>query len=185
VFTSDHGYHLGEHGLWQKQSLFEESARVPLIISAPGFSSQGQAARTPVGLIDLFPTLTELCGVEAPDNILGQSLVPMLRDTGQQGRGWAVSQVRRGRAARRIFGYAIRTPQWRYTEWDGGRAGRELYDHRADPLEQRNLADAPDQEKVVAELSQTLRDAVAQSFPDSGKSPEVRPGTWAPNLTNP
>ena len=185
VFTSDHGYHLGEHGLWQKMSLFEESARVPLIIAAPGAGNKGGVARTPVGLIDLYPTLTELCGVDAPDNLQGQSLVPMLADPSLTGRGWTLSQVTRGRRTKRTFGFTIRTPQWRYTEWDRGAEGRELYDHENDPLEQKNLADDPAQADRVAELSKKLNREIAASLPESGEIPPIREGLWAPNLTDP
>lgn len=185
VFTSDHGYHLGEHGLWQKMSLFEESARVPLIIAAPGMAKSGGVADSPVGLIDLYPTLTQLCGVAAPANLQGQDLSPMLADPSQQGRGWAISQVtRRGQGAQRM-GYTIRTPRWRFTEWDEGSAGAELYDHQEDPLEQRNLAEAPQHADTVAELSGQLRQAVQTTLPPSGEVPAVAEGTWAPNLTDP
>ena len=197
LFTSDHGYHMGEHGLWQKMSLFEESARVPLLIVAPGAAKGGSRAAAPVGLIDVYPTLAELCGVDAPDNLQGQSLVPMLKDSSVEGRGWALSQVTRGGRNRRgpsvaqgrqgpsFFGYSLRTPRWRYTEWDEGKEGRELYDHEADPRELTNLADDPKHASTVAELSKQLHAAVRGGFPPSGKTPELRDGVWAPNLTDP
>lgn len=185
VFASDHGYHLGEHGLWQKMSLFEESARVPLIIAAPGRSAKGGVASTPVGLVDVYPTLAELCGVAAPENLQGQSLAPMLKDPSFAGRGWALSQVTRGPRNQQTFGFTLRTPGWRYTEWDEGRQGRELYDHEKDPLEQTNLADSPAQADRVAELSAQLRAAAAATLPKSGEIPPVQEGLWAPNLTDP
>ncbi len=187
VFTSDHGYHLGEHGLWQKMSLFEGSTRVPLIIAAPGTRARGGVAKTPVGLIDLYPTLAELCGVKAPENLQGQSLVPMLNEPSTTGRGWAVSQVTRGgrKPATCFFGYTLRTPRWRYTEWDQGDKGRELYDHDADPRELTNLADDPAHAETVAQLSRQLREATKLTFPASGQTPEIQQGLWAPNLTDP
>ena len=185
VFTSDHGYHLGEHGLWQKMSLFEESARVPLIIAAPGMDSKGGIAQTPVGLIDLYPTLAELCDVETPDNLQGQSLVPILKDPSQPGRGWALTQVTRRAKTGRFHGFTLRTPRWRYTEWDQGRHGSELYDHERDPLEQTNLATDPAQADRVKGLSAQLRAAVTTSYPKSGEIPPIRDRVWAPNLTHP
>jgi len=183
VFTSDHGYHMGEHGLWQKMSLFEESARVPLLIVAPGVTKPGTVARAPVSQVDLYPTLAELAGVKAPAALQGQSLVPMLRDVGVTGRNWALTQVTRGNGPRRTFGYTLRTPRWRYTEWDGGEAGRELYDHDADPRELTNLAAEADRADVVAELAAQLAGALPGTFPPDGKTPELREGAWAPNLT--
>ncbi len=185
VFTSDHGYHLGEHGLWQKMSLFEESSRVPLIIAAPGVSARGGVAETPVGLIDLYPTLAELCNVSSPENLQGQSLVSMLKDPRAKGRGWTISQVSRGGRKNRFFGYTLRTPRWRYTEWAGGDEGRELYDHDTDPRELTNLAEEPAHTATVADLSRQLRQAIQDTFPPSGESPEVMPDPWAPNLTDP
>ncbi len=195
VFTSDHGYHTGEHGLWQKQSLFEESTRVPLLIVAPGATKKGGVARSPVSLVDLFPTLAELCGVERPANLQGQSLVPMLQDPTVAGRGWAITEVVRGDGPRRtgttgenggrFLGYSLRTPRWRYTEWDEGRRGRELYDHDADPRELTNLAGDPAHAKTVEELSAQLRAAAKSTFPPSGQTPTLRPGLWAPDLTHP
>jgi arylsulfatase A-like enzyme len=198
VFTSDHGYHMGEHGLWQKMSLFEESARVPLLIVAPGVAKEGVAAGSPVSHVDLFPTLAELCTVKAPENLQGQSLVPMLRDPSATGRNWAVTQVMRGggplRASvttnvsaegPRYFGYTLRTPRWRYTEWDEGRKGRELYDHEADPRELTNLAQQPEHSGTIEDLAQHLRAAINTTFPPSGKTPEIQPGHWAPLLVEP
>ena len=180
VFSSDHGYHMGEHGLWQKQSLFEESARVPLVIVAPGTSRPGSVVKTPVSQVDLFPTLAALCGVPAPDNLQGQSLVPMLADPAHGGRGWAITQVMRrtARNSQPFFGYSLRTPRWRYTEWDEGRAGCELYDHDADPRELTNLASATAHEADVAQLSTLLREAVAGTLPADGSVPKVRSGGW-------
>ena len=188
VFTSDHGYHLGEHGLWQKMSIFEESARVPLVIAAPGTGVKGGVAKDPVGLIDLYPTLTELCGVNVPKNLQGQSLVPMLKDPSATGRGWAITQVTRNAGKKQggaFFGYSFRTPRWRYTEWADGKQGCELYDHDADPRELTNLARDGAYAETMSQLSGQLRKAVRQTFPASGKTPELRPALWAPNLTNP
>ncbi len=194
VFTSDHGYHMGEHGLWQKMSLFEESARVPMLIVAPGMS-KGTISETPVSQIDLFPTLAELCDVRIPDNLQGQSLVPMLKDPSHAGRGWALTQVTRGgrrvnakngnETDRPFFGYSLRTPRWRYTEWDGGDAGRELYDHDNDPRELTNIAGNDEHKATVDELAVTLKDAVASTLPPDGKIPEIQAGTWAPLLVAP
>lgn len=199
VFTSDHGYHMGEHGLWQKMSLFEESSRVPLLIAAPGMAKVGSVAAAPVSHVDLFPTLAELCNVPAPKNLQGQSLVPMLKDPeNEEGRNWALTQVVRGgglgRATvtrdvgsegNRYFGYTLRTPRWRYTEWDEGRQGRELYDHSADAKELKNLADDPAHAATIAELASQLKSAVAATLPADGKVPEVKLAPWAPNLTEP
>ncbi len=198
VFTSDHGYHTGEHGLWQKQSLFEESARVPLLIVAPGVAQKGKVAAAPVAHVDLFPTLAELAGVTAPANLQGQSLVPILRNPSATGRGWALTQVVRGGGfnrmgaspaagdgGKRFFGYSLRTARWRYTEWDEGAMGRELYDHDADPKELTNLATLPAHAATVADLSAQLRSAVKTTFPPDGKTPELIPGLWAPVLVAP
>lgn len=147
VFWSDNGYHLGEHGLWKKQSLFEGSARVPVIIAAPGQRAKGQACRRTVELLDLYPTLSELCGLAPPANLEGRSLRPLLDNPEAPWDRPAFSQVWRG-----FPGYSVRTERWRYTEWDAGRKGVELYDCQSDPQEQRNLAEDPKFAQVRAEL---------------------------------
>lgn len=185
VFASDHGYHLGEHGLWKKQSLFEESARVPLVIATPGTDRAGAVAEAPVALLDLYPTLTELCGVDAPANLQGQSLVPLLNDPTATGRGWALTQMVRGGGRGKsapLTGYSLRTERWRYSEWNEGERGRLLYDHDADPKERRNLAGDPAQADTVAELSARLREAVRASYPENGEIPAKQEKPWAPEL---
>jgi iduronate 2-sulfatase len=194
VFTSDHGYHMGEHGLWQKMSLFEESARVPLLIVAPGVSG-GTIVSSPVSQVDIYPTLAQLAEVETPQNIQGQSLVPMLKDPMTSGRGWALTQVTRsrprpqnsgaGNRSERYFGYSLRTAQYRYTEWDDGHEGAELYDHGEDSRELVNLADRADYAEIVTQLQATLRTAVSQTYPATGETPKLRNELWAPNLTDP
>ncbi len=157
VFWSDHGYFLGEKGLWYKRKAFERSARMPLIISAPGLA-KGAASQKPVELVDLYPTLADLCGLKAPENLQGASLQPLLKDPASA--TWkkpAVTQVWHNKNA---WGYSIRTERYRYTEWLEGKAGRELYDHANDPGEVHNLADKPDHQATVAKLSAALKDFV-------------------------
>ncbi len=153
VFWSDHGYHLGEHGLWKKLSCFEESARVPLIIAAPGFKGAGQASPRPVELIDLYPTLADLAGLPPPANLPGASLRPLLDRPDAPWTRAAYTQVQRGEWP----GHSVRTGRWRYTEWDGGRRGVELYDHASDPREFTNLAADPRHAATVAELKALVR----------------------------
>ena len=147
VFWSDHGYQLGEHGLWMKQSLFEQSARVPLIIAAPG-KARGQASPRTVELVDLYPTLADLAGLQTPADLHGVSLNRLLDDPQAEWKQPAFTQVARGG----FPGHSVRTERWRYTEWDNGKQGSELYDHDADPQEYRNLASDPAHTAIVKEL---------------------------------
>ena len=186
VFTSDHGYHMGEHGLWQKRSLFEESARVPLLIVWPGKTAAGGVASAPVSHVDLYPTIAAGCGLSTPLGLPGQDLAPILSDPAEPGRNWAVTHVTRPGSKKEgtppFSGYSVRTPRWRYTEWDEGHRGRELYDHDADPRELTNLADDPPHANDMAALAAQLRDAVAGTFPRSGTTPPLRSETWSPVL---
>jgi arylsulfatase A-like enzyme len=162
VFTSDHGYHLGDHGLWQKQSLFERSARVPLIIAAPGATANGRAARGVVEMVDLYPTLAALAGLPAPDYLDGKSLAPMLDDANATVKTAAFSQVRRGAGGN---SYAVRSGQWRYIEWantDGTPAGAQLFNEDADPAETKNLATDPAHAATVKELAALIAPIRAQ-----------------------
>jgi uncharacterized sulfatase len=156
VFMSDHGYHLGDHGLWQKQSLFERSTHVPLIIVAPGAKANGHVAPNVVEMVDIYPTLAALTGLPAPAYLDGTSLRPMLDDPGASVKKAAFSQVRRGANG---DGYSVRSGQWRYTEWtgpNGAARGAQLFDEEADPAETKNLAMDPAHAATVKELSALL-----------------------------
>ena len=153
VMTSDHGYHMYQHGLWQKMSLFENSAHVPLIISLPGGGGRGNAHAGPVELVDIYPTLADLCGLPAPDYLDGLSLRPALDDPSKSVKEAAFTQVRRDD----FDGYSIRTSRWRYTLWDEGRKGEQLYDMQSDPGETTNLASNPAQAQIVAKLKAQLQ----------------------------
>lgn len=159
VFISDHGYHLGEQGQWMKQTLFERSARAPLIIAGPGVAATGRASTRIVEFVDLYPTLAALTGLRPPAGLHGRSLAPLLKNPAARWDHPAITQVRRGPAATPFFGYTIRTEKWRYTEWDGGKRGVELYDEVADPQELRNLAADPKHQKTARELQQQLHRA--------------------------
>lgn len=155
VFWSDHGYHFGDHGLVMKQSLFERSARVPMIISVPGQKTKGSVSGRTVELLDLFPTLTDVCGVKAPENLAGKSLRPLLDQPDAEWNRPAVTQVMRGPGRP---GYSLRAERYRFTEWADG--SRELYDYQNDPTELKNLAKDPAQAELVAKFAEQLKAAI-------------------------
>lgn len=153
VFWGDHGYHLGEKGKWSKAySLFEVGTRVPLVIAVPG--GRGRSSAATVELLDLYPTLADLCGLPRPaPDVRGRSLAPLVRG----------ARARRPHPAYSVtlfqgkLGRAVRTDRWRYAEWDEGRAGSMLFDHARDPRELKNLASDPAHAKTVAEMKRLLR----------------------------
>lgn len=157
VFWSDHGYLLGEHGLWMKQSLFEQSARVPLVIAAPGIKGTGKASARTVELLDLYPTLADLAGLPMPKGLHGASLKPLLDAPDAEWKRAAHTQVWRAG----FPGHSVRTERWRYTEWDSGKKGVELYDHDADPKELKNLAG----DVKHADVEKELRALVRKNWP--------------------
>lgn len=151
VFWSDHGYHLGEHGLWMKQTCYEEATRVPLIVVAPKVTRAGGVSPRTVELVDMYPTLTDLAGIAAPSNLEGVSLKPLLENPQAPWGRAAYSQVNRAGSGG-VQGYSVRTERWRFTEWDYGEKGMELYDHDKDPQELTNVASDPANVSTVAEL---------------------------------
>jgi iduronate 2-sulfatase len=116
VFWSDHGYQLGEHGQWMKQTVFEWSARAPLIVAGAGVPARGRNSIRTVELLDIYPSLAELCGLSGtPNNLHGRSLVPLLKNPGTAWSKPAISQVRRGQAEKAVHGHSLRNERYRYT----------------------------------------------------------------------
>ncbi len=151
VFLSDHGYHLGDHGLWQKMSLFENSARVPLVVHDPRKPGAGRVCGRTVELTDLHATLAGLCGLTAPATD-GTSLQPLLANPATAWDRPAVTQVKRGEKG--AAGYTVRDERYRYTEWNGG--SPQLFDYQTDPQERTSRAADPALQEVVTRLKGKL-----------------------------
>jgi uncharacterized sulfatase len=169
VLFGDHGWSLGEHGQWQKQLLFEEVARVPLIIALPKAAVTGVSPR-PVELVDIYPTLADYCGLKPPSNLEGRTLRPLLDNPKARWLVPAVTQQVRRQDGKAIMGYSVRTEHWRYTEWDGGAAGSELYDHMSDPHEWQNLAKDSRYTKSVTDMKKLM----PRTRPDEIPLPSTR-----------
>jgi len=174
VVWSDHGYHLGEHqGIWQKRCLFEESARAPLIVYAPQAKDNGKPCKRAVEFVDIYPTIAELCGLKPPSDLEGQSLKPLLDDPDRSWNEAAVTQVLRpGEDNKMIMGRSIRTERWRYTEWNGGEKGAELYDHSTDPNEFTNLIESEQANSVIPGLKKLLEVRAQSGPPNSPVNPK-------------
>ena len=164
VLWGDHGWHLGDHGMWCKHSNFEQATRSPLIIAAPDFPTVGKTS-SPVESVDIFPTLCELAGLPVPEQLEGTSLVPILKDPSASVRDFAMSQYpRHGK----WMGYALRNKRYRMVVWmdiEVSRTGEfdpsmidsiELYDYKNDPLETVSQADNPEYRAVVRNLTEKL-----------------------------
>lgn len=169
VFWADHGYHLGEQTLWAKTSNFELDARVPMLISAPGMLN-GSRTEALAELLDLYPTLVDLCGLPAANGVEGKSLVPVLKNPQTSVKEFALTQHPRPAYYDRdlppnpeTMGYSLRTDRFRYAEWrdwkTGAAVGRELYDHQSDPDETRNVVEATEHAGEVKKLAAMLEGA--------------------------
>jgi uncharacterized sulfatase len=134
-----------------KQTCYEEAARIPLIIVDPRATANGKVSKRTVELLDLYPTLTDLAGVSPPSGLQGVTLRPLLNDVDAVWNRPAYTQtVTKGKD--KVQGYSVRTERWRFTEWQNGEKGMELYDHDKDPQELTNLANDSQYSQVMEEL---------------------------------
>ncbi|WP_103070163.1 sulfatase [Aquimarina sediminis] len=155
IFTSDHGFHLGEHDFWMKVSLHEESVRVPLIIKVPG--KKPAVCNSFVELIDMYPTVTELAEIKHPKHIQGKSLVKILDDPNHKVRDMAFSVSQGGKS------FLLRTDGWAYIQYDeDAKSGMELFDMKNDPKQYTNLAYDPKYVKIIDEFQQKLQDKLKE-----------------------
>jgi len=167
IIWGDHGWHLGDHAMWCKHSNYEQATRSPLIIVEPGQKAPGGKVKSPTEFTDLFPTICDLVGVQAPDSLEGKSLRPLLEDPAGRVRELAMSQYPRNSAGTRLMGYTYRGDRHRLTIWkemdvsegdkDGPVYTRELYDYEKDPLETRNLIEDPDYREVVESMEAAVK----------------------------
>ncbi len=157
VLWGDHGWQLGEHGMWCKHSNFETSTRAPLIISAPGQKRAGTRPNALVEFVDIYPTLAELCGLPLPQGLEGISFAPLLNDPNRKWKPAAFSQYPRQGD---VMGYSMRTDRYRYTEWLKGKTKElvavELYDHETDADENTNIAARSEHKRTITKLSKQL-----------------------------
>jgi uncharacterized sulfatase len=153
LLFGDHGWHLYDHlQLWRKMTVFEQAARAPLILHAPG-KKENVACPRLVEFVDIYPTLTQLAGLPQAPGMEGKSFVPLLDNPQQQWKKAAYTMVARGKGR---FGRSVRTERYRYTEWDDGKDGVELYDHEMDVNEWTNLAGNARVTALQREMQQLL-----------------------------
>lgn len=155
IYTSDHGDLASEHGLWWKRSYYDGSARVPLLVCVPGRTSRNVRVSDPVELLDIFPTLCELCELPIPDGLDGESLVPLFEVGTRDGRRKDFARCEHIARLETAF-RMLRTPRWKYVEFP--EYPPVLFDIEHDPNEQRNLAFLPEHSATVAELHTRLWD---------------------------
>ncbi|MEM9369410.1 MAG: sulfatase-like hydrolase/transferase, partial [Planctomycetota bacterium] len=152
VLWSDHGWHLGEKQHLHKFTLWERATRIPFVVAAPGVTQPGAVCQQPVGMLDLFPTLNELCALPKVGGLSGQSIVALLTDSN---RAW----VRPALTSHGPGNHALRSTRWRYIRYADG--DEELYDHEQDPNEWTNLATRSEHGEIKAELARWLPESDA------------------------
>ncbi len=174
VLWGDHGWQLGEHGLWHKHTNFEVAARAPLLISVPGQKAAGRKSASLAEFIDIYPTLADVCGLPKPKDVEGVSLKPVLDDAAARVRPVAISQYPRSDAGKTLMGYSIRDDRWRLTLWrdrkDNAIHATELYDETNDPHETVNVAAKAEHAEVIARLTKFLPPPIAPSTAQNTES---------------
>ncbi|MEI7730528.1 MAG: sulfatase-like hydrolase/transferase [Verrucomicrobiota bacterium] len=182
VLWGDHGWQLGDHGLWHKHTNFELATRAPLLISVPGIKTAGRKCEAPVEFVDVYPTLADLCGLSIPPGLDGISLKPWLENPDVPATKVAISQYPRGgivAGGRQLMGYSIRDARWRLTLWRDRNnqeiVATELYDEQNDPAESANLASKPEHKSVVEALSKHLPPAVDSPTTKKGGKGTTKP----------
>jgi arylsulfatase A-like enzyme len=176
VLWGDHGWQLGEHGLWHKHTNFEVAARAPLLIALPKSATSGKHCAAPVEFVDVYPTLADVCGLAVPQGLAGMSLKPYLENPDAPMQKPAISVYPKSSKEHggSLMGYSVRSERWRGTYWRKRNAADigfiELYDHQNDPNETVNLATKPEHADVIASLQKHLPPVGSDSQPPkSGK----------------
>lgn len=161
IFWGDHGWHLGDHGMWCKHSNYEQATRAALVMRVPGQKAAGKPTDALVEFVDIYPTLADVCGLPRPEGVEGHSFAPLLDEPKRPWKAAVFSQYPRGsKETGPLMGYAVRTDRYRYVEWrkrNGTEVvARELYDYQADPGEDRNVAGDPANKEIVDKLAKQL-----------------------------
>lgn len=182
VLWGDHGWQLGDHGLWHKHTNFEIATRAPLLVRVPGLATAGKKCPAPVEFIDVYPTLAELCGLPTPNSIDGRSLKQLIDNPTSASTDVAISQYPRSAEGQSLMGYSIRDTRWRCTFWrqrNGEKiVATELYDELNDPHETVSLADKPEHAERIAAMAKYLPpvgSAIAPAKPSSAGSTKRNP----------
>ncbi len=162
ILWGDHGWKLGEHGMWCKHTQFELDSHVPLLMRVPGQNREGLKTDALVEFVDIYPTLCELAGLDLPDHLQGVSFAPLMDDPLRPWKKGAITvwPMYQDDPEGLVMGYCIQTDRYRYTEWIRERSGellaRDLFDHKMDPAENVNISADPENADLIRQLSGLL-----------------------------